>query len=73
MFILHKKRIQIMIACVIISLLAFSFSIAKNSKEGIPNNQVEEPNVLPTTATPVSGKTIVIDAGHGTPDERSRK
>ena len=24
-----------------------------------------------TTATPVSGKVIVVDAGHGVPDERS--
>lgn len=73
MFILHKKRIQIIIACVAVSLLAFSFPIAKKPEERIPNNQIEDQNTVPTTATPVSGKTIVIDAGHGTPDERGRK
>ena len=26
-----------------------------------------------TVATPVSNKVVIVDAGHGTPDERSRK
>ena len=64
MMIISKKRIQIIILCIIISI--FTFSLSKSKKEITNNN-----NIIQTTATPVSGKTIIIDAGHGTPDERS--
>ena len=29
--------------------------------------------VIPTMAVPVSNRVIIIDAGHGTPDERCSK
>ncbi len=61
MLIISKKRINLIIACILISLLAFTFQI--KSKEKKIDNNVE------TTAIPVSGKTVVLDAGHGTPDE----
>ena len=32
-----------------------------------------EPETVETVALPVSNKVIVIDAGHGSPDERSGK
>lgn len=65
MIVISKKRIQIVTTCVLISVLAFTFQIAKEeaSHEEIFINTVE------TTATPASGKTIVLDAGHGVPDE----
>ena len=59
-----KKQDKIIILCIIISI--FTFSLSKSKKEITNNN-----NIIQTTATPVSGKTIIIDAGHGTPDERS--
>ncbi len=68
MIIIHKKRIKIIISCILIAVFAFSFQIASKQT---PKDQ--EQNTMETTATPVSGKTIVIDAGHGVPDERSTK
>lgn len=58
MIILKRKNLIITLSTVIILLFAFSFKIA-NKKE-----------ILPTVSLPVSRKTIVIDAGHGIPDER---
>ena len=61
MLIISKKRINLIIAYILISLLAFTFQI--KNKEGKIDSNIE------TTAIPVSGKTVVLDAGHGTPDE----
>lgn len=58
MLVLNKKRISIIMLCVLVSI--FSFIIASNNKQE---------HIIPTTATPVSGKTIIVDAGHGVPDE----
>jgi|InofroStandDraft_1065614.scaffolds.fasta_scaffold88091_2 hypothetical protein len=57
MIVITKKRIQIIVSCVMIAVFAFTFQIAKSEKE-----EKQEENVVQTTATPVSGKTIVIDA-----------
>ena len=67
MLIIQKKRIQIIIASILISIFAFTFQIANNRSEEKKSNNKNE--IVQVTATPVSGKTIVIDAGHGTPDE----
>ncbi len=69
MLVFNKKRIEIIISCVIIALFVFSVQISnkKNNKE--QNNKREFQNIVETTATPASGKTIVLDAGHGVPDE----
>lgn len=69
MIILSKKRIQIVVVGVIVSLLAFSIQIG-NRNNNITNTN-ESINTVETTSTPVSGKTVVLDAGHGVPDERS--
>ena len=61
MFILHLKRLKIILGFVLISLFAFSCTYVKD--ENNRNKTVE------TTATPVSGKTVILDAGHGSPDE----
>lgn len=57
MIVITKKRIQIIVSCVIIAVFAFTFQIARSEK-----GEKQEENTIPTTATPVSGKTIVIDA-----------
>lgn len=57
MIILDKKRIIFIISLVTISIFAFIIQTAQL------NETVE------TVALPVSNKTIVIDAGHGKPDE----
>lgn len=56
MIILNKKRITIITLSLFISVFAFIFSMDKQ-------------NTVPTVSLPVSGKTIVVDAGHGKPDE----
>lgn len=71
MIILNKKRIGIILSCLFISLFAFSFQIANKENEKNTTNIVN--NTIATTSTPVSGKTVVLDAGHGVPDERCPK
>ena len=56
MIVLNKKRITIMVLVVFISVFVFIFA-------------TEEKDAVPTVSLPVSGKTIVVDAGHGKPDE----
>lgn len=76
MLVINKKRIKIITAGVLIALFAFTFQVGMKNKN-IINTNVVKPNTegtnnvsVETTATPVSGKTVVLDAGHGVPDER---
>ncbi len=71
MIVVNRKRIQIILTSVLIAVFAFSFQIANNkqAKDGKEQGEEQEKRTITTTATPVSGKTIVIDAGHGVPDE----
>ena len=56
MVVLNKKRITLVAIAACFSIFAFMFTTAKlDTKE--------------TVVLPVSGKTIVLDAGHGIPDE----
>lgn len=57
MIIINKKRLSLILGIVLLALFTFTFQIAKKE------------DIVETTGTPVSGKTIVIDAGHGIPDE----
>ena len=57
MVIVHKKRILFIFIAIIISVLGYQVSIKNNR------------NIIETVSLPVSGKTIVLDAGHGYPDE----
>lgn len=66
MVIISQKRIKIILSCILISLFVFSMHIAKKENELDTNNKTSE-----VTATPVSGKTVILDAGHGLPDERN--
>ena len=56
MLIINKKRVFIILITIIVSVVSFAI----NSK---PENTIS------TVSLPVSGKTIVLDAGHGYPDE----
>ena len=56
MIILNKKIIRIFVFGIFVFALGFAF--ISDKKE-----------IVPTVSLPVSGKTIVIDAGHGKPDE----
>lgn len=54
------KRFLIIICCLSLTLF-FSYSNTSNVE------------LIPVMAVPTSNKVIIIDAGHGTPDERSYK
>lgn len=56
MILLNKNRIAIIILGIFISVFVFIFSTEIN-------------NTVSTVTLPVSGKTIIVDAGHGKPDE----
>lgn len=58
MIILNKKRFMFIFSSLIISLFTFSIFYNKSTI------------TLETVALPVSNKVIVLDAGHGNPDER---
>ena len=59
MVVLSKKRISIIVCCVFVAIFAFMLSTAPNNNE----------DIVQTVTLPVSGKTVVVDAGHGVPDE----
>lgn len=56
MIILKKKRLIIIAICLLMGCFAFSFQMGLQDK------------VMPTVTLPVSSKVIVLDAGHGYPD-----
>ena len=56
MLIINKKRISFILIMIMVSVI--SFSISTKTK-----------NTIQTVSLPVSDKTIVLDAGHGLPDE----
>ena len=56
MIVLNKKRIRIIVLATF--ALIFGFAFINDQKD-----------IVPTVSLPISGKTIVIDAGHGKPDE----
>lgn len=69
MLVINKKRIKIITTGVLIALFAFTFQIAKKEVSTQTNKEVANNETVQTTATPASGKTVVLDAGHGVPDE----
>lgn len=60
MIILRKKRITLIVLSVFVSMLVFT--LVNDRKD-----------IISTVSLPVSGKTVVLDAGHGKPDERCTK
>ncbi len=64
MIILNKKRITLIITSIFLSIFIFIFTT---------DNIKSQEEYISTVSLPISGKTIVVDAGHGIPDERSRK
>lgn len=65
MFVINRKRISIIMLCMLVSIFSFILATTNQKEKNVPT--------VPTVATPVSGKTIVVDAGHGVPDERCTK
>ena len=63
MYVISRKRISFVLVCLLLGIFAYSYERTKIDLEQ---------DVQQVTSTPVSGKVIVVDAGHGVPDERSR-
>ena len=61
MIVIGKKRLLLISGCLLLSL----------GVVGINTIKTEE--TLPTMALPVTNRTVIIDAGHGSPDERGIK
>lgn len=53
MFVLSKKRVYIILTCLIVATLAFEIKI------------LNKPETQETVALPVNNKIIILDAGHG--------
>ena len=64
MIVLNKKRLLLVVSCIFLSVFVFMLTDTNENKEN---------NYISTVSLPVSGKTVIVDAGHGVPDERSRK
>ena len=60
MIILNKKRITLILSGIFLSFFVFILTTG---------NAEEQNKYISTVSLPASGKTIVIDAGHGVPDE----
>lgn len=60
MIILNKKRITLILSGIFLSVFVFILTTG---------NTEEQNTYISTVSLPASGKTIVIDAGHGVPDE----
>ena len=62
MFVIKRKRICLILIALLLGIFAYAYEETKINLDDETQS---------TTATPVSGKVIVVDAGHGVPDERS--
>lgn len=60
MIILNKKRITLILSGIFLSIFVFILTTGKAE---------EQKQYISTVSLPASGKTVVIDAGHGVPDE----
>ena len=68
LFIIIRKIISLILICFLIVITVYSYQGMKTGTQEKREETIEE-----ATATPVSGKVVVLDAGHGTPDERCSK
>ena len=58
-----KNKMKRIILIVIIMLISITYASTNKKNRNIGD-------AIQVTSLPVSGKTVVLDAGHGTPDER---
>lgn len=60
MYVVNRKRISLILICLLLGIFAYSYESTK------VNLDLE---IQQTSSVPTSGKVIVLDAGHGVPDE----
>ena len=68
MLILSKKRIMLALCVMCIILYTFSLKNTNNINENGRLNKITEKNSQTVSAT-LSDKVVIVDAGHGSPDE----
>lgn len=56
MIMINKKRITLIIMVLFVSIASYTVTVKKN-------------DLVTTSSLPVTNKVIVLDAGHGQPDE----
>ena len=64
MIILSKKKILITLS--VVTMFIFAYAITGYN---VSNSTIKNIKTIETVALPVDNKVIVIDAGHGIPDE----
>lgn len=57
MYVVNRKRISIILVCLLLGIFAYSY-------QGTKMNMDLASKIQETASTPVSGKVIVVDAGH---------
>ena len=57
MIILPKKRILLIVTCVVVSIFTYLLGANRNNE------------IIQTVSLPVTGKVVILDAGHGGEDE----
>lgn len=55
MYVIKRKRISLILIALLLGMFAYSYEGTKIKMDD---------QIQPTTATPVSGKVIVVDGGH---------
>lgn len=68
MIVLTKKKILYILGIISMFILVYTITICN-----VSNANKKEIETIQTVALPVNNKVIVIDAGHGVPDERCPK
>ena len=63
---MNKNNLKRMVIISIMVIVSMSYGSVTNKKREIGE-------AVQVTTLPVSGKVVILDAGHGTPDERCRK
>lgn len=58
MYVITRKRISLILLVIMLGVFTFEYQLAKTERE-----------TMRVTSTPVSNKVIIVDAGHGAPDE----
>ena len=66
LFVFNRKRVLFVIFAIVISIIGAKAPFVRENPQNVTT-------AIPTVALPSSNKVVVIDAGHGSPDERCIK
>lgn len=63
---MNKNKIKRLVIILVMLMMSMTYVSVKKIDRNIGD-------AVQVTTLPVSGKVVILDAGHGTPDERCRK